>query len=160
MKLQYLVLSTATALVLSISGLPSHQLPVQAGEMSLTQMNDGVMSKEKTGKFVAAEHPTQGEVSIINEKGKRYLVFDKAFKSDMGPDLYVILHRSAVLPKGGLKEPDYVTIGRLQKVSGTQRYAIPNNVNLANFRSVAVWCRMFNATFGYAPLQTTMQAQR
>ncbi len=74
--------------------------------------------------------------------------------------MYVILYRTATLPKGGLKEPNYVTLGRLQKVAGTQRYAIPNNVNLANYRSVAVWCRAFNATFGYAPLQATAQAKR
>ncbi|PSB28798.1 electron transfer flavoprotein [Chlorogloea sp. CCALA 695] len=160
MKLKYLVFSNATALVLGVSGLPSHQLSVQAGEMSRPQMNDGAMSKQKTGMFVAAEHPTQGAVSIINEKGKRYLVFDKAFKSDMGTDLHVILHRDATLPKGGLKKPDYVTLSRLQKVSGSQRYAIPNNINLANFRTVAVWCRMFNATFGYALLPTTSTAQR
>lgn len=36
--------------------------------------------------------------------------------------------------------------------SGAQRYALADNVNLADFRSVAVWCRKFNATFGYAPL--------
>ncbi len=77
----------------------------------------------------------------------------------MGSDLHVILHRDAALPKGGLKKQDYVTLSRLQKVSGTQRYAIPNNVNLANFRTVAVWCRMFNATFGYALLPTST-AQR
>ena len=160
MKLKYLVLSAATALILGVSGLPSHQLSAQAGEMSRPQMNNGAMSKKKFGKFVAAEHPTQGSVSIINEKGKRYLEFDKTFKSDMGPDLHVILHRAATLPNGGLKEPDYVTVGRLQKVRGTQRYTIPNNVNLANYRTVAVWCRMFNATFGYALLPTTSTAQR
>ncbi len=160
MKLKYLVLSAATVLILGVSGLPSYQLSAQAGEMSPPSMNDGAMSKQKFGKFVAAEHPTQGAVGIIKEKGKRYLEFDKTFKSDMGPDLYVILHRAAVLPKGGLKEPDYITIGRLQKVSGTQRYAIPNNVNLANYRTVAVWCRQFNATFGYALLPTTSTAQR
>ncbi len=160
MKLKYLLLGVATALILGVSGLPSHQLTAQAGEMSPPKMNDGAMSKQKSGMFVAAEHPTQGAVSIINEKGKRYLEFDKTFKSDMGPDLYVILHRAAALPNSGLKQQDYTTIGRLQKVSGTQRYIIPNNVNLANYRTVAVWCRSFNATFGYALLPTTSTAQR
>ena len=160
MKLKYLLLGVATALILGVSGLPSHQLTAQAGEMSPPKMNDGAMSKQKSGMFVAAEHPTKGAVSIINEKGKRYLEFDNTFKSDMGPDLYVILHRAAALPKGGLQKQDYTTISRLQKVSGTQRYVIPNNVNLANYRTVAIWCRMFNATFGCALLPTTSTVQR
>ncbi len=160
MKLKYWVLITATALILSISGLPSHQLPAKAGEMSPPKTNNGAMSKEKYGMFVASEHPTQGAVSIVEEKGKRYLEFDKNFKSDLGPDLYIILHRATILPKGGLKQQDYTTIGRLQKVSGTQRYAIPDRVNLANYRTVAVWCRSFNATFGYALLPPASTAQR
>lgn len=150
MKLNYLILSAAAMLTFSsVSGLVLNQPALQAAPQNAIA---------KSGKFVAAEHPTQGTARIINEKGKRYLEFDKTFKSDSGPDLHVILHRDATLPISGLKEQDYITIGRLQKVSGTQRYAIPDNVNLKNFRSVAVWCRMFNATFGYAPLQTATPA--
>ncbi len=69
MKLKYLVLSAATVLILGVSGLPSHQLSAQAGEMSRPQINKEVMSKQKSGMFIAAEHPIQGTVSIINEKG-------------------------------------------------------------------------------------------
>ncbi|MGI8501352.1 MAG: DM13 domain-containing protein [Hassallia sp.] len=105
-----------------------------------------------SGTFKAGEHPTQGTVRVVTEKGKRYLEFDQSFKTDNGPDLYVILHRSDAPPISGIKKKDYASIARLQKTSGVQRYAIPNNVKLADFRSVAVWCRKFNATFGYAPL--------
>ncbi|MDY6898910.1 MAG: DM13 domain-containing protein, partial [Cyanobacteriota bacterium] len=30
---------------------------------------------------------------------------------------------------------------------------IPENVNLADYKSVGIWCEEFNATFGYASLQ-------
>ncbi|MDP5339563.1 MAG: DM13 domain-containing protein [Nodularia sp. (in: cyanobacteria)] len=102
--------------------------------------------------FQAAEHPTQGKVSVITEAGKPYLEFDQNFKTDNGPDLFVILHRSATPPVSGIQEKDYVSIAALQKINGTQRYALPDNVNLADFKSVAIWCRQFNATFGYASL--------
>lgn len=151
MKLNYLVLS-ATAILgfSSVSGLLLNQSSAHAD----------TMMKKSGGSFVAAEHPTKGTARIVTENGKRYLEFDRAFKSDQGPDLYVILHRAAAVPKGGLKEQDYVTLSRLQKVSGAQRYAIPKNLDLANYRSVAIWCRMFNATFGYAPLASSAQAAR
>ncbi|MBE9198461.1 MULTISPECIES: DM13 domain-containing protein [unclassified Nodularia (in: cyanobacteria)] len=109
-------------------------------------------SVAKSGNFQAAEHPTQGKVSVITEAGKRYLEFDQSFKTDHGPDLFVILHRSSVPPVSGIQEKDYVSIAALQKINGTQRYALPDNVNLADFKSVAIWCRQFNATFGYAVL--------
>ncbi|NJL10535.1 MAG: DM13 domain-containing protein [Calothrix sp. SM1_7_51] len=93
-------------------------------------------------------------VKLVTENGKRYLEFDKNFKTDKGPDLFVILHKNATLPNSGIKEKDYVSIARLQATNGNQRYAIPNNVNLADFRSVAIWCRQFNATFGFATLNS------
>jgi Electron transfer DM13 len=158
MKFKYLILSAVAALSFSsASGLLINL--VQAGEMSSPRSESEAMVKE-AGTFVAAEHPTQGMARIVSDSGKRYLEFDRAFKSDEGPDLHVILHRDASLPKGGLKEQDYVILSRLQKVSGKQRYAIPQNVNLVNYRSVAIWCRQFNATFGYAPLQNSDRASQ
>ncbi|MBW4645386.1 MAG: DM13 domain-containing protein [Goleter apudmare HA4340-LM2] len=104
------------------------------------------------GAFKPGEHPTQGKVSVVTEQGKSYLEFDGNFKTDNGPDLFVILHRSDAPPISGIKEKDYVSIARLQKTSGNQRYALPDNVKLGDFKSVAIWCRQFNATFGYATL--------
>ncbi len=106
----------------------------------------------KPGKFQAGEHPTQGQVTVLKEAGKNYLEFDQNFQTNKGPDLYVILSRSEKPPVSGIKEKDYISIARLQKTSGNQRYALPNNINLQEFKSVAIWCRKFNVTFGYAVL--------
>ncbi|WP_414574529.1 DM13 domain-containing protein [Anabaena sp. CCY 9402-a] len=106
----------------------------------------------KAGNFQAGEHPTQGKLTVVTEQGKQYLEFDQNFKTDKGPDLFVILHTSDTPPVSGIKEKDYVTLAPLQKTSGNQRYALPNNIKLANYKSVAIWCRKFNATFGYATL--------
>jgi hypothetical protein len=103
-----------------------------------------------TGNFVSVEHPTVGQAHIIKDGIKRYLVLDKAFHTDAGPDLFVILHRAAV-PKTYAPK-DYVLLGKLQRTSGQQRYEIPANIDPSAYRSVAIWCRQFSATFGYAQL--------
>jgi hypothetical protein len=104
------------------------------------------------GQFQSVEHPTQGNVRItIDAKKQRFLVLQENFKTDPGPDLFVILHRSAQSPKDYAPK-NYVIMGRLQKVNGTQQYRIPGSVQLADYKSVVIWCRQFNATFGYAPL--------
>lgn len=102
---------------------------------------------------------TTGSVHIFRENGKNYLELDPAFKtSNLGPDLYVILHRSDNVlassqpPAYPLKASDYVTLNRLQKYSGAQRYPLADNSKLANYQSVVIWCRTFNATFGTAKL--------
>lgn len=110
-----------------------------------------VIAEANPGQFVAVEHPTQGQVQIVEEDGARYLEFGQDFQSDSGPALEVILHQAN---KVNLKveEGDYVSLGALKAVDGAQRYLIPEDVDLANYQSVAVWCEEFNATFGYAPL--------
>ncbi|WP_315790820.1 DM13 domain-containing protein [Fischerella sp. JS2] len=104
------------------------------------------------GTFVAGEHATQGTTKVVTENGKRYLEFNENFKTSKGPDLFVILYRNDTVPTSGIQEKDYLKIARLQKTSGNQRYAIPNNVKLVDYKSVAIWCRQFNTTFGYASL--------
>lgn len=113
----------------------------------------------KTGSFVSGEHPTQGTASIVTENGKSFLELDQGFKtSTLGPDLVVILHRSNNVigstkpPAYPLREGDYLFLAPLKKYSGSQRYAIPAKVKLADYQSAAIWCRKFNATFGAARL--------
>lgn len=115
----------------------------------------------KSGTFVAAEKPTTGTARIISENGQRYLVLDSAFStSDQGPDLHVLLDPASQPPKTYQNLSRYVNLGKLQKYSGEQRYPIPAGINLSNFKSVVIWCRMANATFGYASLATSSTARK
>jgi len=115
----------------------------------------------KSGTFVAGEHPTQGTARIVERDGKPVLELDQEFQtSDMGPDLVVVLHRSADVlastqpPAYSLNEGDYVILAPLQKFKGAQSYTIPENVNLEDYQSAVIWCRRFNATFGTAQLSS------
>lgn len=149
MKFQHLVIIGMVAIfsVGCAKEIASNQTEPQTQTTSTTA-NTG----SESGSFKAGEHPTKGKVSVITEQGKRYLKFDENFKTDKGPDLFVILHRSDAPPISGIKEQDYVSVARLEKISGTQRYALPDNLKLTEFKSVAIWCKKFNATFGYAPI--------
>ncbi|AFY30944.1 DM13 domain-containing protein [Calothrix sp. PCC 7507] len=149
MRFQHLVILGITAIV-SVSCAKQtisnqQETPAPSTKSIASPVADG-------GTFKAGEHPIRGKVSITNKKGKRYLEFDRNFKTSDGPDVYVILYRSHTPPTYGIKEKDYVSLSRLQKTSGTQSYVLPENVKLGDFKSVAIWCRKFNATFGYASL--------
>ncbi|KST67392.1 DM13 domain-containing protein [Mastigocoleus testarum] len=160
MKLKSLVLvGFATLLTVGCSAQEVSQKP-ETEAVNQAQTQKTAVEKVSTsnaenlsGTFKSAEHPTQGEVKVVTENGKKYLEFDGNFKTDSGPDLFVILHRNDTLPITGIKEKDYVSIAPLKNTSGTQSYEIPANINISEFKSVAVWCREFNATFGYAPFK-------
>ncbi len=111
------------------------------------------------GTFVAAEKPTTGTARIVSEAGHRYLELDAAFSvSEQGPDLHVLLDSSAQPPKSYSSATSVVNLGKLTRYSGSQRYAIPDSVQISDFNSVVIWCQTANATFGYAPLQPTQNA--
>lgn len=173
MKLnQMLLMGVTSCLVsaLSISGSVVEALAnssSRAVSSTSTEANTVVaqMKKESvalmSGTFVAAEKPTTGVARIVRENGHRYLELDSAFSaSDQGPDLHVLLDPSAKPPQSYQSQDSgsYVNLGGLQKVKGAQRYPIPDSINLANFKSVSIWCRMANATFGYAPLRSSSTA--
>lgn len=97
-----------------------------------------------------AAHPTDGSAQIVEVDGQYYLELDEAFRSDDGPDLFVVLHTQAVPESYG--PDDFVNLGRLQSIEGAQRYAIPAGVDIAALKSAVIWCQQFNVTFGYATL--------
>jgi hypothetical protein len=171
MKLRnLLILSTSALIIIGCFGqvskgqdgvnasVPVSLTPAKSSNKSVISQNATAM---KSGTFVSGEHTTQGTVRVTTKNGKSMLELEQSFKTyNLGPDLVVILHRSNNViastkpPAHALKKGDYVIIAPLKKYSGAQIYAIPNNINLANYQSVAIWCRRFNATFGAAKLSS------
>jgi Electron transfer DM13 len=141
-----------------VSESPKSTAPV-ANSPSPQTAQSSPASVLRSGKFVDGEHPTQGTVRIVRQNNQRLLELDQAFTtSTSGPDLVVILHRLADVlgstkpPAFPIKEGDYVLLAPLKSYSGAQSYPIPTSLNLDDFKSAAIWCRKFNATFGAATL--------
>lgn len=165
MKLNQLLLLGVTSCLVSVVSVSGYVAAVSANPSSksvrpiasLTESNAAVAQNQsadsKEGTFVAAEQPTSGTARIVTENGQRYLELDGAFKtSEQGPDLHVLLDTTEKPPQTYQDQSSYVNLGKLQKFSGTQRYPIPAAIDLADYKSVVIWCRMANATFGYAAL--------
>lgn len=121
---------------------------------------DAATGEEKTGTFVSAEAPTSGTVKLVAQEGQATIELDETFKtSEQGPDLVVVLHKSADVvgettpPTYPLNEGDYVYIADLEAFSGAQSYPVPEEIDVSQYQSVTIWCRKFNATFGSAALQ-------
>ena len=114
-----------------------------------------------SGEFTAAEAPTTGTATIVESNGQTYLEIDSAFSTgDTAPDLQVLLD-TVEQPPAAYDDADYtryLNLGGLQSITGEQRYPIPSFVDPSQFASVVIWCRMANATYGYAPLTNDSSA--
>jgi hypothetical protein len=147
------VMQAAPSLAALLSSLRSTQSTQPAQSTQSTQPVQSTQSAQSTvsgAPFISVSHPTSGSAKIVEVEGQRYLELDAAFRSDEGPDLFVLLHREAV-PES-YREQDYVNLGRLQQVAGSQRYAIPTELDIQTIQSAVIWCQDFNVTFGYATL--------
>ncbi|MGD1854598.1 MAG: DM13 domain-containing protein [Leptolyngbyaceae cyanobacterium] len=100
--------------------------------------------------FKTVSSNTAGGATIVEEDGKRYLEFDENFSTETGPDLFVLLHKEAT-PES-YSSDKFVNLGDLQSISGSQRYEIPEDIDIEDFASAVIWCREFNVTFGFAAI--------
>ena len=156
MRLNKLVTSAIASIVLfsSVEQSAMNARPAQAIKaVQTTTIAAKPQSLIASGSFVTTEqdHPTKGIAKIVTVNGKRYLEFNRAFTTASGPKVKVLLHRRDTVPVK-LQPRNYITLSGLKSFNGAQRYAIPDNVNLNNYKSVAIWCERFNVTFGYAKL--------
>lgn len=169
MKLNQLVLLGVASSLLCVSGYAtgvsanptsSEVSPTTSTGSNVIVAQKPAAASTKASAFVAGEAPASGTVRIVTKNGGRFLEFDQAFKtSDQGPDLHVVLDPAAKPPAKYEDTTRYVNLGKLHKFNGAQSYPIPAGINLANYKSVVVWCRMANATFAYAPLEGASSAR-
>ena len=109
-----------------------------------------------TGSFISHEHETTGSVSILRlADGTRVLRLEDLSTSN-GPDLKVWLTDAPVIEgtEGWRVFDDgaWVDLGALKGNVGSQNYAIPADVDLAQLTSVSIWCDRFDVSFGAAEL--------
>ncbi len=110
-----------------------------------------VSGSSRSGMFVmrpGSGHDVRGTATLARQPdGSLTLTFGNDFASAGGPDVRVYLSTSNVL------NPASVSLGRLQRFTGLQTYAVPSGIQLDTFDWVIVHCVPFNITFGYARLQ-------
>jgi len=106
------------------------------------------------GEFISHEHSTSGTASVIRQPdGTRVLAIAHLRTSD-GPVVKVWLTDRKVTKDGWhvFDDGEHVDLGGLKGNIGNQLYAIPDDANLAELRSVTIWCDRFNVSFGAAEL--------
>jgi hypothetical protein len=105
-----------------------------------------------SGAFRSLEHGTTGRALLIRlADGTRYLRFENLNTSN-GPDLHVYLSEVPAGPDLHAYGERFIDLGKLKGNIGSQNYAIPAGVDLANYRSAVIWCKRFSVGFGVAPL--------
>jgi hypothetical protein len=107
-------------------------------------------SVSRRGMFMGADdfHFGRGDALVITVDGDNNVLRFENFSVRNGPDLYVYLSRDA----SGTRVEESLNLGRLKATDGAFNYEIPAAINLADVKSVVVWCRQFAVQFAVAAL--------
>lgn len=149
------LLGTGAGFALGIFIYPYIFPPPEANEvMTPAEMQ---VPMAATGQFIHANprdriHWGKGKVSVFQNQ----VFLEPDFEVGPGPDFRVLL-----VPKANIKTnadvrgvlSKSIDLGGLRAFKGSQKYAIPANVNLADYQSVVIWCRQFAVLISPADLQ-------
>lgn len=110
-----------------------------------------------TASLVAHEHDTSGTVKVVREPGGRRTLRFEGLSTSLGPEVRVWLSDQPLEAGIGgwfaFDDGEYLDLGALKGDQGDQNYAIPDNADLGEFRSVSLWCSRFHVSFGAADLK-------
>lgn len=118
-------------------------------------MGDPIFS----GTFQKGEYDAAGTFEIDKHGDVTMLRLSEDFATNPGaPDLYLAIGNAAnpIADKEHpypLDEGEYVTVAELTSATGAQDYELPADIDLSENNSVVIWCKKFNATMSYAPLE-------
>ena len=128
--------------------------------LSLIPLQASAQPVQRSGRFLAAEHPAAGQVRLEQRNGNATLVFSQDFRTtDQAPDLFVVVSPMAMplenspAPAYPLTPGTFRVVAPLKATSGSQRYGLPADLKTSEQRSVLIWCRQYNATMSWAQLE-------
>ena len=107
-----------------------------------------------TGTFIHANpsdpvHWGKGKVSVY----EKAVFLESDFEVGPGPAYHVYLvPQASIRSSADLGAAMYVDLGRLRAFEGSQRYPIPDGVNLADYPSLVIWCERFSVLISPADL--------
>ncbi len=136
--------------LIAVSVLGTLALPLSGSAIAA----DPVAVAQTTGKtFVKKKKKIKGEWNIVKSDGKTFIHFNDAFKTKNGPDLKVFLSPQTITDVTGKTAIDgAVLLGILRSHKGAQKYEVPADVNLSDFKSVLVHCEAYSILWGGSDL--------
>ena len=92
-----------------------------------------------------SDHITTGAVRLVKTQTGYGLEFAEDFSLDGAPDPIVAIGNGETYSKAN-------KLGALQKITGSQNYALPASFTPGQFSQVYVWCEKFDVPLGVATL--------
>jgi hypothetical protein len=146
------VLGTGFGVALGFFLFPYVFPPPEAMERLTVSEQTAVVAR---GTFVHANpsdpvHYGKGGVTVY----EKTVFLGEDFEVGPGPKFHVYLvPKQKIRSSGDVKETMFLDLGRLRAFKGSQKYVIPNGVDLSKYSSVVIWCAEFSVLISPADLK-------
>jgi hypothetical protein len=108
------------------------------------------------GQFQDADsfHQGSGAAAIYQLPTGSYVLRFENFEVTNGPDLHVLLAKSAAPASQAELMEGYLELGSLKGNIGSQNYEIPAGTDLSEYNSIVIYCMPFHVIFSTATLNS------
>src|SRR5215211_5354566 len=146
------LLGTAFGVAVGLFIFPYIFPPPIAAE-SLTEADRSALVA--TGEFIHVDasdpiHYGKGKASVY----EKTVFLEPDFEVGPGPAYHVYLvPKASIRGSADVGDTMYVDLGQLRAFKGSQRYAIPEGVDLGKYPSLVIWCERFSVLISPADLK-------
>jgi hypothetical protein len=123
----------------------------------------GVSSAQplESGRFYSILHPTEGTATIYQMGDGTRVLRLTSFSTSNGPDVHVyMVAADDAKDLATVQRAGFIDLGVLKGNIGDQNYKLGNDLDLAKYRAVSIWCKRFSVNFGAAALSPAEASPR
>jgi hypothetical protein len=113
-----------------------------------------------SGRFYSILHPTEGTATIYQMGDGTRVLRLTSFSTSNGPDVHVyVVAADDAKDVATVENAGFIDLGVIKGNIGNQNYSLGNDLDLAKYRAVSIWCKRFSVNFGAAALRPTEASQ-
>jgi hypothetical protein len=113
-----------------------------------------------SGRFYSILHPTEGTATIYQMGDGTRVLRLTSFSTSNGPDVHVyVVAADDAKDVATVENAGFIDLGVIKGNIGNQNYSLDNDLDLAKYRAVSIWCKRFSVNFGAAALRPTEASQ-
>jgi hypothetical protein len=114
----------------------------------------------ESGRFYSILHPTEGTATIFQLGDGTRILRLTSFRTSNGPDVHVyMVAANDAKDVATVQQAGFIDLGVIKGNIGDQNYKLDNDLDLAKYRAVSIWCKRFSVNFGAAALKPTEPSQ-
>jgi len=114
----------------------------------------------ESGQFYSILHPTEGTAAIFQTADGTRVLRLTSFSTSNGPDVHVyMVAADDAKDVTTVENAGHIDLGVIKGNIGDQNYTLANDVDLAKYRAVSIWCKRFSVNFGAAALKPIEASQ-